>query len=64
MTAMNTDSVAKVLCDCADDPMWADHAEVSKVLLRHAASLLIEQRNELERLRSDRKECNDCDDLK
>ena len=30
------------LTACADDPMWADHAEVSKALLRKAAQALEE----------------------
>lgn len=30
----------QILRTCADDPMWADHAEISKVALRKAAALL------------------------
>lgn len=36
------------LYDCINDPMWADHAEVSKSLLQEAA-------RELEQLRAERR---------
>jgi hypothetical protein len=34
--------VVEMLNDCADDPMWCDHAEVPKRLLRKAAQALEE----------------------
>lgn len=36
------DDLVDTLNDCADDPMWADHAEISKVTLRYTAGLLHE----------------------
>lgn len=42
---MSENDPAKMLRICADDPMWADHAEVGKKLLRRAA-------DEIERLRA------------
>ncbi len=37
---MNHKQVVARLRACADDPMWADHAEVSKPTLRAAIALL------------------------
>jgi len=34
------DSLVDTLNDCADDPMWANHAEVSKETLRHAVEVI------------------------
>ena len=34
------DSIIAKLQACADDPMWADHAEISKSTLRHAIAML------------------------
>jgi len=39
---------------CADDPMWADHAEVPKAWLREAVAALSGADAEIERLRGDR----------
>ncbi|MHB1086121.1 MAG: hypothetical protein ACYCZ0_00030 [Minisyncoccota bacterium] len=44
------DDLVKRLRLCADDPMWADHAEVSKTLLARAATALTASREEVERL--------------
>lgn len=37
---MSRDEVIQRLLACAEDPMWADHAEVSKSTLRAAVALL------------------------
>lgn len=37
---MSDDDLAAKVAMIADDPMWADHAEVSKALLRHFATTL------------------------
>lgn len=42
----------------ADDPMWADHAEIPKKLLRHAADRLEALEREKEELRKERDRCH------
>ena len=45
------DDAEKLLRLCAEDPMWAAHAEVSKVLLARAADELAALRKDAERYR-------------
>jgi hypothetical protein len=40
--SLQVSALAVRLTDCAEDPMWADHAEVPKTLLRNAAAALEE----------------------
>jgi hypothetical protein len=48
-----TDTQALTTClkICADDPMWADHAEVSKVLLRRTITALTDAEAKLAKAR-------------
>jgi hypothetical protein len=48
--------LVQLLHDCADDPMWADHCEMSKKTVRRAADALERQTVEIERLTAENAE--------
>jgi hypothetical protein len=49
---MGDNKIAQRLQDCADDPMWANYAEVSQELLREAAQYIRELERDADRLKA------------